>query len=742
MSTITLPPQRRTRHAHIAQLPLHHGGTLDDVRIAYECYGDPHLPAVAVLGGISAGRHVLDNDRHTSWWPGVVGAGQALDPHEFRLIGIDFLGGRGGSSRPNTGEQWPALSTFDQAAALAAVLDHLGVERLHAIVGASFGGMIALAFASRYPQRVERVVAVGAAHRSHPLTTAIRSVQRRIVQLGIDSGNREQAIATARALAITTYRSATEFAQRFSGDPALNGGHARFPVDDYLEHHGRQYAESFGAESFLCVSQCLDLHAVDPATIAAHCDLVCFDTDTCVPPADVRALAAALGTKATLTTVSTLHGHDGFLKEPAAVSAVIRRVLQGETPVQATVAGAPPPLQPDGTPATHYSGRASEQSRTRGCATTAARAGIGADTQHGAVIAPIHLSSTFTFNGFEGKRAYDYTRSGNPTRDILAATIAELEKGEAGIVTPTGMAAITVVLQLLKPGDLLIAAHDGYGGTYRLLRALARRHAFEVLLLDLSDARSLDIIRTRRPRMVWLETPSNPLLRITDIQAVANAAHDAGALCVADNTFLSPALQQPITHGADIVVHSTTKYLNGHSDVVGGAVVAREHALAEELGWWANCIGATGAPFDSYLTLRGIRTLSARIRSHEENAHAIVDLLHGHAAVKRVYYPGLKSHPNHELAARQQRGFGAMISFELNGDLRRFLDGLRCFSLAESLGGVESLIAHPATMTHAAMDAEGRRVAGISDELLRLSVGIEDTEDLVADLSEALARGA
>jgi cystathionine gamma-synthase len=237
-----------------------------------------------------------------------------------------------------------------------------------------------------------------------------------------------------------------------------------------------------------------------------------------------------------------------------------------------------------------------------------------------------------------------------------------------------------------------------------------------------------------------VETPSNPLLRITDIDAVARAAHDVGALCVADNTFLSPALQQPITLGADIVVHSTTKYLNGHSDVVGGAVVARDVAVAEELGWWANCIGATGAPFDSYLTLRGIRTLAARIRVHEENAHAIVDLLHGHTAVNRVYYPGLQSHTGHEIAARQQRGFGAMISFELNGDLHRFLSDLRCFSLAESLGGVESLIAHPASMTHAAMDAEGRRAAGIGDSLLRLSVGIEDTKDLLGDIQAALSR--
>jgi cystathionine gamma-synthase len=242
--------------------------------------------------------------------------------------------------------------------------------------------------------------------------------------------------------------------------------------------------------------------------------------------------------------------------------------------------------------------------------------------------------------------------------------------------------------------------------------------------------------------MVWIETPSNPLLRISDIAALAAATHDAGALCVADNTFLSPALQTPLALGADIVVHSTTKYLNGHSDVVGGAIVAGDVAVAEELGWWANCTGATGSPFDSYLTLRGLRTLHPRMRAHEENAAAVVDLLYAHAAVCAVHYPGLPSHPGHYIAARQQRGFGAMLSFELRGGddaIRRFVSRLEHFSLAESLGGVESLIAHPATMTHAAMDESARRNAGISDALLRLSVGIEDTNDLTDDISRALS---
>jgi cystathionine gamma-synthase len=377
--------------------------------------------------------------------------------------------------------------------------------------------------------------------------------------------------------------------------------------------------------------------------------------------------------------------------------------------------------------------------------TRAVRAGIDTDSQHGAVVPQICLSSTFSFNGFADKRRYDYTRSGNPTRDLLAGAIAALEGSDYGVVTATGMGAVTTVLQLLGPEDWLIAPHDCYGGCWRLASALAEKGAFRLRLIDFNDAEALTEALALGPRIVWIETPSNPLLRMTDIEAVARAAHQAGAWVVADNTFLSPALQQPLALGADIVVHSTTKYLNGHSDVVGGAIVARDAALHEKLAWWSNTLGITGAPFDSYLTLRGLRTLSARMRAHLENANRLTALLDAHPAVEEVYYPGLATHPGHALAARQQSGFGAMLSFELVGGepaVRAFLDGLQCFSLAESLGGVESLIAHPATMTHAAMSAEARRIAGISDTLLRVSVGIEDGADLAADIEAALERAA
>ncbi len=384
-------------------------------------------------------------------------------------------------------------------------------------------------------------------------------------------------------------------------------------------------------------------------------------------------------------------------------------------------------------------------------ATAAVRAGIDRDTAYGAVTPPLVLSSNFSFDGFGNKRQYDYTRSGNPTRDLLGEALAELEGGAGAVVTSTGMGAINLVLNaLLQPGDRLVVPHDAYGGSWRLFNALAAKGHFELITADLTDPRALAEALAQAPKLVLVETPSNPLLRITDLRFVIDAAHKAGARVVVDNTFLSPALQNPIAFGADLVLHSTTKYVNGHSDVVGGAVVARDAELHQQLVWWANALGLTGSPFDAFLTLRGLRTLDARLRVHQENTRALVDLLATSDVVARVYYPGLESHPGHVLAARQQKGFGAMLSFELvacdgadpHAAVRAFVEGLRYFTLAESLGGVESLVAHPATMTHAAMTPEARAKAGISDGLLRLSVGIEASEDLVADLQAGLLRAA
>ncbi|GGJ97881.1 cystathionine gamma-synthase [Pilimelia anulata] len=376
--------------------------------------------------------------------------------------------------------------------------------------------------------------------------------------------------------------------------------------------------------------------------------------------------------------------------------------------------------------------------------TRAVRAGIDTDPTYGAVVPPMVLSSNFSFAGFDDKRTYDYTRSGNPTRDLLADALSALEGGAGGVITATGMGAITTVLHaLLSPGDTLVVPHDCYGGSWRLFDALTRKGLFHLVTVDFTDPDAVARALAAEPTVVWLETPSNPLLRITDIRAVAAAAHEAGATVVADNTFLSPALAQPLALGADLVVHSTTKYINGHSDVVGGAIIAGCTELAERMAWWANCLGVTGSPFDAYLTSRGLRTLPARMRVHQENAAAVAAALTDHPAVAAVHWPGLPSHPGHAIAKEQYRGFGAIVSVELAGGVdavRAFLDGLHCFTLAESLGGVESLVAHPATMTHAAMSPEARAVAGIGDGLLRLSVGIEDAADLINDLVAALDR--
>ncbi len=367
--------------------------------------------------------------------------------------------------------------------------------------------------------------------------------------------------------------------------------------------------------------------------------------------------------------------------------------------------------------------------------------GVNADPTHGAVIPPLYLSANYSFDGYGGKRAYDYTRSGNPTRDVLAEGLAALEGGAGAVITSTGMSAVDLVLSQLEPGARVIAPHDCYGGTWRLFAARARKKAIDVAFVDQGDGDALGAALGDGADLVWIETPSNPLMRVVDIAAIAKRAKAAGARVAVDNTFLSPVLQKPIALGADYVVHSTTKYLNGHSDVVGGAVVAAKAEDMEQLIWWANCTGVTGAPFDSWLTLRGLRTLSVRLERQQRSAGKIAAWLAAHPRVSAVYYPGLESHATHAIAKKQQNGFGAMLSFEVDGgerEVRAALERIGVFTLAESLGGVESLGTHPASMTHASMAPEARRTAGIGDTLLRLSIGLEHEDDLLADLERAL----
>ena len=372
--------------------------------------------------------------------------------------------------------------------------------------------------------------------------------------------------------------------------------------------------------------------------------------------------------------------------------------------------------------------------------TTAVQSGLGNDPALSAVVPPLYISSTYGWETFGEAPAYDYGRGGNHNRALLGEALAKLEGGAGGVVTASGMAAIDLVTNTVSAEQTIVAPHDCYGGTWRLLDSRARQGRYRVRFVDQTDDDALaDALEGAA--LVLVETPSNPLMRLVDIEAVCARSHEAGAKVMADNTFLSPARQRPLKLGADFVVHSTTKFLNGHSDVVGGAVVARDAGDAEQMEWWANNTGVTGAPFDSWLTLRGLRTLFVRMDAAEANAIALVERLQGHEAVERVHFPGLGD--DAVLMGHQQSGPGAMLSFELRGGreaARAVCEAVGVFRFAESLGGTESLICHPATMTHRGMSAEARAEAGVGDSLLRISAGIEGMSDLVDDLEQALVR--
>ncbi len=383
---------------------------------------------------------------------------------------------------------------------------------------------------------------------------------------------------------------------------------------------------------------------------------------------------------------------------------------------------------------------------TRKPATIAVRTGIESDTQYQAVVPPIYLSTNYGFPAFGEVPQYDYTRSGNPNRGLLERALYELESGKGAVVTNCGTSALNLwVSAFMGPEDLIVAPHDCYGGTYRLFNTRAQKGDFKVLFIDQSDEQALNDALDQKPKLILLETPSNPLVRVVDIASVCEKAKQIGALVAVDNTFLTPVYQKPLELGADFVIHSTTKYINGHSDVIGGVVISKTEVHAEELAWWGNCIGATGTPFDSYMTLRGIRTLSARMRVHEESSQQVLAYLKQQSLVAKIYHPSLPEHPGHDIAKKQQSGFGSMLSFEFAGtfeQLKVFVKELQLFSLAESLGGVESLICHPASMTHRAMGEEALLEAGVSQQLLRLSVGLEDAQDLIADLEQAFTKSS
>ena len=383
-----------------------------------------------------------------------------------------------------------------------------------------------------------------------------------------------------------------------------------------------------------------------------------------------------------------------------------------------------------------------DSSQIPGFSTRAVHAGQSPDPTTGAVVTPIYATSTYVQSSPGVHQGFEYSRSQNPTRFAYERCVADLEGGDAGFAFASGLAATSTVLELLDSGDHVVALDDIYGGTRRLFEQVRRRSAgLSFTYSDLRDRAALEAALTPKTRMIWVETPSNPLLKLVDLEMIAAVARPCGILAVADNTFATPWAQRPLESGFDIVVHSATKYLNGHSDVIGGVAVCCGQELAERLGYLQNAIGAIASPFDSFMVLRGLKTLALRMERHSANALHIAAWLERHPKIERVIYPGLPSHPQHELARRQMRGFGGMVAVVLRGDLAevtRFLTRCQVFVLAESLGGVESLIEHPAIMTHASVPPEVRRDLGIDDGLVRLSVGIEDVEDLVADLAQAL----
>ena len=376
--------------------------------------------------------------------------------------------------------------------------------------------------------------------------------------------------------------------------------------------------------------------------------------------------------------------------------------------------------------------------------TIAIHAGERPDRAFGAISTPIYQTSTFAFEDVGKTRGYDYSRTANPTRRVLEDTIAQLEGGKAGFAFATGMAAETTVMHLLKSGDHVIAGDDIYGGTYRLFQNVMRDFGLEFTFLRMDSSGRIENAIKPNTKMLWLETPSNPLLNITDIEMAVDIAKKHDLLTAIDNTFATPCFLRPIEYGVDLIVHSTTKYLNGHCDVVGGAVVTTTDELTQKVQFLLNAMGTCASPFDCWLVLRGIETLPVRMKRHEENAIAVANYLKGHPSVRRVLYPGLESHPGHEIAKRQMKGFGGIVSFELKGTIEavnNFLKRIKVFALAESLGGAASLAEHPATMTHASMPKEHREKVGITDELIRLSVGLENIDDLIEDLSQALELG-
>ncbi|MGB6602585.1 MAG: alpha/beta fold hydrolase [Candidatus Cybelea sp.] len=708
----------------IGALELECGAQLPAVEQRMTIYGTPRDDCSNVV----LIEHALTgSSRVAEWWPGIAGDGALFDPREWCVIGINALGGCYGSTgaasrapdgRPY-GQRFPRVTVADIVRAERLALSHLGIERIALAVGGSLGGMRALQWALDAPERIGYAVAVGAHDHHSAMGIALNALQREALELDSARGLR-----LARKIAMISYKSEELFNLRHDRRPDRNGK-ARFDVEGYLEHQAERFEARMDPATYAALTHAMDSFDIRERATEAPAPALVFvgiSSDTLFRAHDVRAAAdrfALHGCDARYFELSSAHGHDAFLAEPRALRAL---------------------LEPNVREMTAGGGRRSSPVSSLGFSTRAVWSGQDACPATGATIVPVYQSATFTLPEIGVTNGFDYSRTRNPTRLALERQLAALENAEFASAFASGMAAVVAATSLLSSGDHVIATRDIYGGTHRFFTQTLARYGIEVAFVDTRDARATWAAAKPATRLLWLETPSNPTLRLCDIETLSRL-RPSGVLVAVDNTFASPLLQQPLRLGADLVVHSTTKYIGGHSDTIGGAVVTNDRAIADAIAFHQNSAGAVPGPWDAYLTLRGAKTLALRMSKHSQNAQAVAEFLSRRDDVDTVYYPGLPAHPQHELAKRQMHGFGGIISFRAACGVERaraIATNTAIFALAVSLGGVESLICNPATMTHGSLTAQERIELGITDDLLRLSVGIEDAKDLIADLASAL----
>ncbi|MFZ0033155.1 MAG: alpha/beta fold hydrolase [Candidatus Cybelea sp.] len=708
----------------IGALELECGAQLPTVEQRVTIYGTPRDDGSNVV----LIEHALTgSSRVAEWWPGIAGDGALFDPREWCVIGINALGSCYGSTgaasrapdgRPY-GQRFPRVTVADIVRAERLALSHLGIERIALAVGGSLGGMRALQWALDAPERIGYAVAVGAHDHHSAMGIALNALQREALELDSARGLR-----LARKIAMISYKSEDLFNLRHDRRPDRNGK-ARFDVEGYLEHQAERFEARMDPATYAALTHAMDSFDIRERATEAPAPALAFvgiSSDALFRAHDVRAAAdrfALHGCDARYFELSSAQGHDAFLAEPRALRALL------EPTVREMTAGG---------------GRRSSPVSSLGFSTRAVWSGQDACPATGATIVPVYQSATFTLPEIGVTNGFDYSRTRNPTRLALERQLAALENAEFASAFASGMAAVVAATSLLSSGDHVIATRDIYGGTHRFFTQTLARYGIEVTFVDTRDTRATWAAAKPATRLLWLETPSNPTLRLCDIETLSRL-RPSGVLVAVDNTFASPLLQQPLRLGADLVVHSTTKYIGGHSDTIGGAVVTNDRAIADAIAFHQNSAGAVPGPWDAYLTLRGAKTLALRMSKHSQNAQAVAEFLSLRDDVDTVYYPGLPAHPQHELAKRQMHGFGGIISFRAAGGVERaraIAINTAIFALAVSLGGVESLICNPATMTHGSLTAQERVELGITDDLLRLSVGIEDAKDLIADLASAL----